>query len=89
MQLWTEVKCYMCSRVCGEAPGKGEHLDTFRREGSLLPGPFCTLGPGELRCSRCGSLVYASEPYSGVSPGPVEDPVPRVRESRSPTSLVA
>lgn len=65
MEVWTDVKCYACSRVCGEAPGRGEHLEMLRRLQLLLPGPHCRLADGELRCSRCGSLVYPEDTYSG------------------------
>ncbi len=63
MAPWTEVKCYSCSRVCGEVPGRGDHLDKLQQQGQLLPGPFCTLVEDQLRCSRCGSLVYPGDTH--------------------------
>lgn len=69
MELWTEIKCFACSRVCGEAPGKGDHLVMLRGAGRLVPGPLCTLEEGQLRCSRCGSLVYPGETFSSYGSG--------------------
>ena len=73
MEMWTDVKCYMCSRVCGESPGRGEHLERLRAMGRMLPGPFCTLIHGALRCSRCGGPVYPGESYSEYASAPPEE----------------
>ena len=64
MQRRTELKCYSCSRVCGEAPGKGEDLERLQKLDLLSPGPSCALANGALRCVRCGTLVYPGETYA-------------------------
>ena len=69
MQRWTELKCYSCSRVCGEAPGKGEDLERLQKLDLLSTGRSCALANGALQCVRCGALVYPGDTYS-------EHPVP-------------
>ena len=64
MQRWTELKCYSCSRVCGEAPGKGEELERLQKLDLLSPGRSCSLANGALRCVRCGTLVYPGDTYA-------------------------
>ena len=81
MKFWTEVKCYTCSRVCGEAPGRCEHMGTVEELRRVLPGPFCTLVDTEFRCSRCGGLVYPGETRSSYRAERSEPAVPRRHRS--------
>ena len=57
-----EVKCYLCSRRCGQVRAK--RLKELSLRGALLAlsGDTCGMDPRRtLRCSRCGGNVYLGE----------------------------
>lgn len=71
MQVWTEVKCYNCSRVCGGLEGTRPPVWVLFHADRLLPGVGCSLNSRTgLRCSHCGGRVYPGETYSGNRPAP-------------------
>lgn len=62
MRCVAEVKCYQCSRVCGEVRGlRPQQLDLF--DVRVNPQVHrCGLRPGPLlRCSRCGGNIYIGD----------------------------
>lgn len=63
MDRWTEIKCYMCSRVCGELRGESAQESTPLAGPRLAPGAFCEVNPRQLRCSRCGGALYFGDFY--------------------------
>lgn len=64
MGAWTEVKCYMCSRVCGEIPGGQPPAWVLFRVDRILPVGGCGVkSTANLHCSRCGGRVYPADTY--------------------------
>ena len=65
MELWTEVKCHNCSRVCGEAEGSQPRVWVLSHVERLLPVIGCGVrSQTDLRCSRCGGRLYPDETYT-------------------------
>ena len=64
----TEIKCYSCSRVCGEVEGRYPSLGLLSWPEHMTPGIGCGIKPNkEIRCSRCGSRVYLGDSYTEVA----------------------
>jgi len=67
MNLWTEVKCHACSRICGETEGVAPPVWVLSRVDRILPVAGCKVKFGtNLRCGRCGGKVYPGETYRGA-----------------------
>lgn len=58
----TEVKCYQCSRVCGEVDGLRPQDFDLRRIRADVSTYRCGLESGRpFRCSRCGGNIYLGD----------------------------
>lgn len=67
MNLWTEVKCHACSRICGEFEGVGPAVWVLSRVDRILPVAGCSVkSETNLRCGRCGGKVYPGDTYAGA-----------------------
>jgi len=57
-----EVKCYQCSRICGEVGGLRPQGFDLRRIKVDVTAHRCGLSPGRpFRCSRCGGNIYLGD----------------------------
>ena len=62
MRYIAEVKCYLCSRICGEVDGRDPQELDLRRVQVDVSARRCGLKPGQpLRCSRCGGSIYIGD----------------------------
>ena len=79
MNLWTEVKCHACSRICGEIEGVSPPVWVLSRVNRIFPVGGCgVMSTADLRCDRwrsrlCHSphawlLARADGPSYGAAP---------------------